>query len=139
MTEQERQKSACEILASHFPVWSFVGFYDFREPDGDKFKPDTIYIGEYVSESIFPCGEIKLGKGQCGLCAEKKETLITYNTKECDNYIACDADTQSEIVVPCFGPDGSVKSVFDLDSPELGTFDETDNEWLEKIMKMVYP
>ena len=93
MTEQEKQKTVCEILASHFKIWSFVGFYDFREPDGDKYKPDTIYIGEYVSESIFPCGEIGLGKGQCGLCAEKKETLITKNTKECENYISCDSET----------------------------------------------
>lgn len=25
--------------------------------------PNKIYIGEYVSDSIFPCGEIEVGKG----------------------------------------------------------------------------
>ena len=51
-----------------FKNWSFVGFYDLRS--GANFKPDIIYIGEYVSETVFPCAEIKIGKGQCGLCAE---------------------------------------------------------------------
>ena len=118
-----------------------MGFYDFREPDGDKYKPDVIYIGEYVSANIFPCGEISLGKGQCGLCAANKETLICKNTKECENYISCDNETQSEIVVPCFDPEANfgnrLKSVFDIDSPEIGTFDEVDKEWLEKILKFV--
>ena len=63
MTEQQKQKIICEVLAENFKNWSFVGFYDFREPDGDKYKEDVIYIGEYVSENIFPCGEINLGKG----------------------------------------------------------------------------
>ena len=65
LDEITAQKIFSEVLAKAFsedPLkWSFVGFYDVRK--GGDYKDDTIYIGEYVSESIFPCGEIKLGKG----------------------------------------------------------------------------
>ena len=62
-----------EVLSKYFPKWSGVFFYDKRE--GPNYDPDTIYIGEFKSETImFPCGEIKLGKGQCGLCASTRQT-----------------------------------------------------------------
>lgn len=79
-------------------TWNFVGFYDMR-PEID---PRKVFIGEFVSELVFPCGEIDLGKGQCGQCAAEERTMIAYDVKKLDNYIACDADTQSEICVPCF-------------------------------------
>ena len=77
---------------------SFVGFYDARAGDSEK-----IYIGQYFTNGdIFPCGEIKYGAGQCGLCAQERRTLIAEDTKKLTNYIACDDDTRSEIVVPVF-------------------------------------
>ena len=51
------------MLAAAFKeTFNFVGFYDLR-PEVD---PGKVFIGEYVSELVFPCGEIALGKGQCG-------------------------------------------------------------------------
>ena len=81
-------------------AWSFIGFYDCR--DHGEFEKDKIYIGEYLTEDVFPCPVIKMGKGQCGLCAETQSTQILEDTRKCDNYIACDDHTLSEIVVPCF-------------------------------------
>lgn len=46
--------------------------------------------------------------------------MIAKNVKELDNYIACDDDTQSEIVLPCFvGADKKLRTVLDIDSPNL--------------------
>jgi putative methionine-R-sulfoxide reductase with GAF domain len=45
------------------------------------------------------------------------------------NYIACDAETQSEIVVPVYrgtGDDRTLFAVLDLDSDKLAAFDDTD-------------
>lgn len=78
--------------------WNFVGFYDLRP----EVHPNKVFIGEYVSEAVFPCAEIDLGKGQCGLCARNEKVMIAYDVSKLDNYIACDDDTQSEIVLPCF-------------------------------------
>ena len=46
-----------------------------------------------MSELVFPCGEIDLGKGQCGQCASEERVMIAYDVKKLDNYIACDDDT----------------------------------------------
>ncbi len=48
--------------------------------------------------------------------------MIAYNVKELDNYIACDDETQSEIVVPCFIGE-TLRTVLDIDSADIGTFD----------------
>jgi putative methionine-R-sulfoxide reductase with GAF domain len=36
--------------------------------------------------------------------------MIAVDTKELDNYIACDDDTRSEIVLPVLNPDGSFRT-----------------------------
>ena len=56
--------------------------------------------------------------------------MIAKNVKELENYIACDDDTQSEIVLPCFvtneNGERKLRTVLDIDSPNLSTFDEKD-------------
>lgn len=107
-----------ENLSEFFPEMSFVGFYDAKVGDNQK-----IYIGEYFSnDEIFPCGEIKYGHGQCGLCAKLKKVMIAVDTKLLTNYIPCDANTRSEIVLPVLNKDGSFRTQLDIDSPHIGTF-----------------
>ena len=124
-----------ESLSGFFPEFSFVGFYDAKPGDTQK-----IYIGEYFSnDDIFPCGEIKYGMGQCGLCAKLKKVMIAHDTKLLDNYIACDDDTRSEIVLPILNKDGSFRTQLDIDSPSVGTFTTEDQHELETILKLIYP
>lgn len=60
------------------------------------------------------------------------------NVKACKNYIACDNETKSEIVLPVIHPTtGKVLAVFDIDSTILDRFDELDKEYLEKITALV--
>ena len=49
-------------------------------------------------------------------------------------HIACDAASNSEIVVPVF-KDGQVFAVLDIDSPSYSRFDNEDKLGLEKIVK----
>ena len=124
-----------ESLSEFFKEFSFVGFYDAKVGDNQK-----IYIGEYFSnDEIFPCGEIKYGSGQCGLCAKLKKVMIAHDTKLLDNYIACDDNTRSEIVLPILNKDGSFRTQLDIDSPHVGTFTTDDQKHLEKILKVIYP
>ena len=44
----------------------------------------------------------------------------------------------SEIVVPCFGHGDELRTVFDIDSPNIGEFDEVDRLNLEKIVALLY-
>jgi L-methionine (R)-S-oxide reductase len=68
--------------------------------------------------------------------------MIAHNVKELDNYIACDDDTQSEIVLPCFVGSGSerkLRTVLDIDSPHIGTFDNEDQKGLQTLIDLIYP
>lgn len=66
------------------------------------------------------------------------------NVKACKNYIACDNETKSEIVLPVFdqspldNPHAVVRAVFDIDSTVLDRFDELDVKYLEKITALIY-
>ena len=134
-SETDKQLKLCEVLSEQFdPEMSFVGFYD-KKPEHSK----KIYIGEYVTNAdIFPCGEIEWGKGQCGQCAAEEKTLVTHDTKQLENYIACDDDTRSEIVVPCY-LDGKFRTVLDIDSPDVGNFTDVDKKALEDLVELIYP
>lgn len=61
--------------------------------------------------------------------------------KELENYIACDEETESEIVVPVLHPaTGAVHSVLDIDSEVKAAFDAVDKENLEAIVaEFVFP
>jgi len=52
--------------------------------------------------------------------------MIAVDTKLLDNYIACDDNTRSEIVLPILNNNGSFRTQLDIDSPFVGTFDDTD-------------
>ena len=124
-------------------------------------------IGEFVSELVFPCGDIDWGKGQCGQCAAEERVMIAHDVSKLANYIACDDDTKSEICIPCFqtsfetdpneeedddftgdagGTGGASKkkkvrkfrTLLDIDSVDIGTFDEEDQRELEKIVALIY-
>ena len=105
-----------------------------------KDQPNYLYIGEWHSnEGITPCPQIEYGMGQCGECAQKKKTMIAVDTRELENYIACDDHTLSEIVIPVLNKDGSYRTQLDIDSPEVATFNTHDELHLKAILRLMYP
>ena len=51
-----------------------------------------------------------------------------------EGYIACDPLDRSEVVLPLFDESGACWGVLDLDSHEVGAFDNTDVEGLQKVL-----
>ena len=51
-------------------------------------------------------------------------------------HVECDPRNQSEIAVPVFDPKGKVWAVLDVDSEALSAFDEMDQRWLERLLKV---
>ena len=82
------------------------------------------------------CTRIPFGKGVCGTAWSQGKTLVVPDVEQFPGHIACSSESRSEIVVPIF-KDGKVWAELDIDSRELGTFDETDREWLERIVEVV--
>jgi len=104
--------------------------------------PDVNWAGFYLAENglliLGPfcgkpaCVRISIGKGVCGTSAQKGEVIVVPNVHEFEGHIACDSETNSEIVLPIF-KGGKVFGVLDVDSPVLDRFSQTDVDGLTKI------
>jgi len=79
------------------------------------------------------CYEIPFGKGVCGTAWKKGETVVVRDVEEFPGHIACSSLSRSEIVVPVKDEEGSVVGVLDIDSKEIGMFDDEDRQGLEPI------
>lgn len=129
--------SACIMDTFHF--W-WVGFYRVMPAE----HPYSTVNGESMGEELvlgpfqgpLACTRIRKGKGICGTVWEKAETIVVPDVEEFPGHIACSSASKSEIVVPIM-KDGNVTAVLDIDSEHLGTFDETDKFWLEKVVALL--
>ena len=83
------------------------------------------------------CQSIKLGTGVCGTAAQTGRTVIVPNVNEWPGHIACDSESQSEIVVPIKDGNGRVRGVLDVDCRSIGGFSEVDQEGLEGIVHLL--
>ncbi len=86
------------------------------------------------------CTRIRVGKGVCGTAAEQRKTLVVENIHEFPGHIACDAASNSEIVVPIITVPiiaaERLYGVLDLDSPLPGRFDTQDQAGLEELVRV---
>jgi GAF domain-containing protein len=110
------------ILWYGLPDLNWAGFY-FA-------KNDELVLGPFQGKPA--CVRIPQGKGVCGAAAATAKTVILADVRAFAGHIACDAASQSEIVVPLI-KNGAVIGVLDLDSPALARFDAADAAGLEAI------
>ena len=82
------------------------------------------------------CTRIAIGKGVCGTCWEREETILVDDVETFPGHIACSSASRSEIVVPIIKYD-SVIGVLDVDSDQLADFSEVDKKYLEELMVCV--
>ena len=71
------------------------------------------------------------------MASYEKKTIVVRNVEEFPGHIACSALSRSEIVVPLIDKQGDVRAVLDIDSKEIGTFDDIDQKYLEQAMRLV--
>jgi GAF domain-containing protein len=79
---------------------------------------------------------IAYGRGVCGTAWKQQETIVVPDVEQFPGHIACSSESRSEIVVPVRSASGDIIAVLDIDSKELGTFDQVDKQWLEEIVKV---
>ncbi|UTZ41317.1 GAF domain-containing protein [Vibrio campbellii] len=97
-------------------------------------KGDELVLGPFQGKPA--CVRIPMGKGVCGTAAQTNSVQRVYDVHEFEGHIACDAASNSEIVIP-FTINGEVAGVLDIDSPNIGRFNETDEEGLTYFMAEV--
>lgn len=115
--------NASAALMAHLPRVNWVGFYLLH---GDELR-----LGPF--QGLPACLRIPLGKGVCGAAARERRTQLVADVHAFPGHIACDPRSRSEIVIPLLLGD-RLLGVLDLDSPELGRFDEADRKGLEDLV-----
>jgi len=118
------------LLHQAFDHYFWTGFYVV-----DPKKEDELVIGPY--QGTLGCLRIPFSRGVCGAAARTGETQIVKDVHDFPGHIACDARSQSEIVVPVYDREGKLFAVFDVDSTELGSFDPADEAGLKAILETV--
>ena len=114
--------NASAAISAHLPDLNWAGFYLAVERE--------LILGPF--QGLPACLRIPFGRGVCGASADRQETMLVADIHAFPGHIACDARSQSEIVVPLV-LDGRVLGVLDLDSPNKNRFDEQDCRGLEAI------
>jgi GAF domain-containing protein len=126
-----RMTTVVALLAATFASYFWTGFY-LVDPD----RPDQLVVGPY--QGTLGCLRIAFGRGVCGAAAQSGQTQIVADVHAFPGHIACDSRSNSEIVVPVFGPNGTLIGVLDVDSTAYGAFDAVDAAGLEAILANVF-
>jgi len=116
--------NASALLNQFLNEVNWVGFYLMED--------DELVLGPF--QGLPACVRIPLGKGVCGTAAQNQRTERIEDVHAFPGHIACDAASQSEIVVPMV-KDGKLLGVLDIDSPIKKRFDEIDQQYLEEFVK----
>ena len=114
--------NAAALVFESLPDVNWAGFYFLRGGE--------LVVGPF--QGRVACVRIALGAGVCGTAAAQRETLIVPDVHAFPGHIACDAASNSEIVVPLV-THGRLIGVLDLDSPRLDRFTREDARLLEAL------
>ena len=119
----------CSLLKEKIDYYDWVGFYFI-----DKNKKKLIlrsFAGKPTEHE-----EIPIGKGICGQVAKISKSLIIGDVSKEKNYISCDIEVKSEIVVPIFVNGLNIGQI-DVDSKKLNAFDKNDENFLKQINELI--
>ncbi len=112
------------LLRDNFSYYFWTGFYLVHEGE--------LVVGPY--QGTLGTLDIPFGKGVCGTAAQERKTQIVKDVHKFPGHISCDSRSKSEIVVPIFNREKELIAVFDVDSTEIGSFDQTDKTYLETLL-----
>ncbi|MGJ8657590.1 MAG: GAF domain-containing protein [Akkermansiaceae bacterium] len=118
-----KMASVVAVLHNAFDYFYWTGFY--RMMDGG------LVVGPYQGTPA--CLRIAVGRGVCGTAVESGETQVVEDVHAFAGHIACDAASESEVVVPV-RVGGEIVAVLDIDSTAKSSFDDIDAEHLERII-----
>jgi GAF domain-containing protein len=126
---EESLKWICNLLKKRVEKYHWVGYY--MNDEKNKRLVLKCFSGKPTSHKIIP-----YGKGVCGQVANKKKTIIVDDVESEENYISCNIDVKSEIVVPLF-LNKIIIGQIDIDSNFPSAFNSHDELFLIEINSLV--
>ncbi|MEO1730485.1 MAG: GAF domain-containing protein [Pseudomonadota bacterium] len=124
--------NVASLLWEFLPDLNWAGFY--RIGPAKSGDVTELVLGPFVGRPA--CIRIPIGAGVCGVAAESGKTQLVEDVHTFPGHIACDAASQSELVVPILR-EGQVIAVIDLDSPNPGRFAQDDARGVEKLASIM--
>lgn len=115
------------LIKERFLKVSWVGFY----LDNTK----ALVLGPFQGKVA--CEVIAYKSGVCGASYTQNRAMIVSDVHEFSGHIACDAETNSELVLPFYDKHNNLVGVLDLDSYEYDYFDEEDEHYLKVLLNMI--
>ena len=114
------------FIMQNFDDISWAGFY--------LLKNDELILGPFQGK--IACTNIPLTKGVCGKAASSRETVLVEDVHQFEGHIACDSESNSEIVVPLI-KNNQLYGVLDLDSTSFSRFTKEDQVIFEEIAEIL--
>ena len=119
----------CNLLKEKIDYYDWVGFYFMDE--NEKKLILRSFAGKPTEHEKIP-----IGRGICGQVAKISKSLIIADVSKEKNYISCDIEVKSEIVVPIFVNGLNIGQI-DVDSKKLNAFDKYDENFLKQINELI--
>ncbi|MEE4173604.1 MAG: GAF domain-containing protein [Xanthomonadales bacterium] len=110
------------LLYQELEQVNWAGFYFLRG--------DQLVLGPFQGRPA--CVQIPVGSGVCGTAAATRQVQRVADVHAFDGHIACDANSESEIVLPLLAGKVLV-GVLDIDSPVSDRFSAADEAGLRAI------
>ena len=118
--------NAAALIWESLPDVNWVGFY--------RNIGDELVLGPFQGRPA--CIRIPFGQGVCGVAAQTREVQLVEDVHAFPGHIACDAASNSEIVLPIVR-DGELIAVLDIDSPKTARFTEEDEAGCLKLVEIL--
>lgn len=129
LDSQDTLSALCNITAllyQELDMVNWVGYY--------LYKNGKLTLGPFQGKVA--CSEIEVGKGVCGVAYQKRMLLNINDVHKFEGHIACDADSNSELVVPIMF-ERNIYGVIDIDSPQFRRFGTIEEETISEIANLI--
>jgi GAF domain-containing protein len=110
------------------PRFDWTGIYEL-------FPDETLRLGPFVgapTDHVF----IGVGRGVCGTAVAERRNMNIPDVREVENYLACSAETRSELVVLIRTGD-RIHAQIDIDSHQVGAFDDPTVEHVQRVADLL--
>jgi L-methionine (R)-S-oxide reductase len=121
-------QSVMEHLKANRKDFHWVGVY--------LLKDNMLHVGPYTGP-VTDHVRIPIGKGVCGTAVLENKNQLVDDVSSLDNYLACNLETRSEIVVLVRDAKGSIIGQIDIDSTKVKAFGAEDESFLEQVAGLI--
>ena len=124
-TEKDLQATAANLSSFLYNNLEQVNWLGFYYQQGDE-----LVLGPFHGQPA--CTRLKIGHGVCGTAFANQKSEVVDDVHAFDGHVACDAASESEIVVPFYTDE--INGVLDVDSPVKNRFSAAEKEFFESVV-----